>query len=77
MNYRQTMTHKLDVFEFGKFKGKSVRHVIENEPSYILWLDTEKIVKFSKEIIDNAEDNNHSDCGDLSDGDGWDGDVQD
>ena len=50
------MTHKLDVFTFGKFKGKSVRHVLEDEPTYILWLDSEGIVEFSQEILDNAQD---------------------
>ena len=50
------MNHKLDVFEFGKFKGKTVRYVIEHEPSYISWLDSKGIVKFSQEILDNAED---------------------
>ncbi|MCR4322839.1 MAG: hypothetical protein NUV61_02015 [Candidatus Azambacteria bacterium] len=54
---RQTILHKLDIFTFGKYKGKTVRHVIEHEPSYILWLDEQKIVAFPQEILDNALDN--------------------
>ena len=56
MTSRQVITHKLDVFIFGKFNGKTVRYVLEHEPSYILWLNELQIVKFSQEILDNAED---------------------
>jgi hypothetical protein len=50
------MMNKLDKFGFGKHKGETVRHVIEHDPEYILWLDSENIVEFSREILDNAED---------------------
>lgn len=45
------------VFPFGKYKGYKVRYVIDNEPSYILWLDEQDIVKFTDEMIDEAEEN--------------------
>lgn len=51
------MTHKLDKFEFGRHKGKTVREVIEKDPSYILWLVEENAVEFPQEFIDSAEDN--------------------
>jgi len=58
MVMRQKIKHKLDIFTFGKFKGKTVRYVLEHEPSYILWLVDNQIVDFPQEIIDNAEDAN-------------------
>lgn len=53
---RPKMAHKLDVFTFGKHRGKTVRWVIDNDPSYILWCGENKICEFSQEILDNAED---------------------
>lgn len=77
MTIKQVIKNKLDILEFGKFKGKTVRHIIEHEPSYILWLNEEKIVEFPQDVLDKAEDEmfNHDDS--YSEGDGWDGDVQD
>jgi len=50
------------VFTFGKFKekGRNVRWVLENEPSYILWLVKSNIIEFSAEIVDEANDNDAS-----------------
>ena len=53
----QHITHKLDKFSFGKHKGLTARRVIEIDPSYIMWCDSEGIVKFSAEILDSANDN--------------------
>ena len=53
----QSITHKLDKFFFGKHKGQTARKVIEDDPGYIIWCDSEGIVKFSAEILDNANDN--------------------
>lgn len=64
--------NKLDTFGFGKHKGKTARWVIEHDPQYILWCDQQKIVDFSQEIIDAADDNYEP--FDYSDP-GWDGDV--
>lgn len=55
-NFKQICNHKIDILEFGKHKGKSIRWVIEHEPSYIQWLNDNRIVKFSQEILDNVED---------------------
>lgn len=52
----QSITHKLDKFSFGKHKGKTARWVIENDPGYIVWCDSEGIVKFSTEILENTND---------------------
>jgi len=69
---RQVVKHKTDVFTFGKFKGKTVRHVLENDPSYIIWLHEEKIVEFPQSILDNAEDMVWEEKNDMI-GRGWDG----
>jgi len=59
---RQIVTSYADVITFGKFKGKTIRWISQQEPSYIIWLDEEKIVQFLDEILDNAisDDANNS-----------------
>lgn len=52
----KTMTHKLDKFDFGKHKGKTVREVIAKDPEYIFWLAENNIANFSQELLDNATD---------------------
>lgn len=62
MNSRQagkTIATKSYVLDFGKHKGKTVNWVLQNDPSYILWLDSGKVKQFSQEILDNAEDNDY------------------
>jgi hypothetical protein len=65
------MTDIYDKFDFGKHKGKTVRFVLENEPSYILWCDEQKVVEFSKSIIETAIDNDFDDAYPVP----WHGDV--
>lgn len=55
-NFRQIITKKSEILTFGKYKYKTVQHILRTEPSYILWLHEEKIVKFPQGILDNAED---------------------
>lgn len=54
--YRQEITKESEILLFGKFKHKTIQHVLRTEPSYILWLDEEKIVNFSREILTKAEE---------------------
>lgn len=55
--YRQVIKSESEILLFGKFKNCTVQHVLRTEPSYILWLDEEQVVKFPQEILDNATDN--------------------
>lgn len=43
------------VMPFGKYKGYKIRYIVDNEPSYILWLSDNDIVKFSNKILNEAE----------------------
>lgn len=56
MTYRQTITKQSEILTFGKYHHKTIQHVLRTEPSYILWLDEHKIVKFPDEIIVLAHD---------------------
>lgn len=56
MKYRQEITQQSEILLFGKFKHKTIQHVLRTEPGYILWLHENKIVKFPKDIVDLAED---------------------
>lgn len=50
-----------DKFTFGKHKGETVEFVIGCDPGYILWMEDEKIVKFSEKILAYAEEANYYD----------------
>ena len=54
MKQRQKIIKETDLLEFGKHCGRSVRDVIEQEASYILWLDKEEIVEFPEWIVERA-----------------------
>lgn len=56
MTQRQVITQQSDILLFGKYKNCTIQHVLRTDPSYILWLDAEKIVKFPREIVFEAED---------------------
>ena len=55
-SYRQIIKAESEILTFGKYRNCTIQHVLRTEPSYILWLDDEKIVKFPSEIIFQAED---------------------
>lgn len=71
----KALTQKMN---FGKYKGQTIEEIINNDPSYILYLSDEKIAKFSEEILDYAEESeSEKDFNDAMDFD-WDGiDVYD
>lgn len=56
MTIRQTVTKKTDLLTFGKYRGKSVRWILLEEPSYILWLHEKEIVSFPEDLIIEAEE---------------------
>ena len=43
-----------DIISFGKHNGKTIAWIVKNEPSYILWLDENGIVKFTEEVVNEA-----------------------
>lgn len=53
----QIINKKSDVLTFGKHNGLSIRSVLLDDPSYILWLHEQGIVEFSDDIIIEAEEN--------------------
>jgi hypothetical protein len=53
----QVIRHKLDTLTFGKHKGKTVRWIIEHDPSYIIWLHENKVCEIPDEFVDEAIDN--------------------
>ena len=57
MKFKQTITQQSEILLFGKYKHCTIQHVLRIEPSYILWLASEKIVQFPQDILDQADDN--------------------
>lgn len=43
-----------DQLVFGKFKGCRVCDIIDSEYEYILWLDSNKMAKFSQKVLDKV-----------------------
>lgn len=44
------------ILTFGKHKGRSIGYIIDEHPSYMLWLLEEEIMELPQEIIDLIED---------------------
>lgn len=53
----QVINKKSDVLTFGKHNGLSIRSILLDDPSYILWLHEQGIVEFPDDIILEAEEN--------------------
>lgn len=43
------------IIDFGKHKGRFVQWVIDNEPSYLLWLADETDIDISPSVLDDAQ----------------------
>ena len=54
MAIRQKVTWYEDIITFGKYKGKTIDWIAENDPSYIIWLNDEQVVDFPAEIVEAA-----------------------
>ena len=53
-------TGELDIIiGFGKYMGKTIRYILENDPKYILWMNDNQIqgMTFSENILERAESN--------------------
>lgn len=42
------------VLSFGKYKGKTILQVLEKDPSYIIWLNDNKILNIEEQIVEEA-----------------------
>jgi hypothetical protein len=54
MAVRQTVKSYDDVISFGKFKGKSFGYIAKVQPSYLCWLNDEKIVDMPEDMVEAA-----------------------
>lgn len=71
---RQSIKDESEIILFGKYRHCTVQYILKTEPSYVLWLHENKIVEFTKKILDLAEDMNNDRLEDRLHGSwGWDG----
>jgi hypothetical protein len=54
MAHRQTVKSWNDKITFGKLNGKTFADILQEQPSYIIWLDQEDIAELPKWMIDEA-----------------------
>lgn len=54
--YTQYIENEGTVLTFGKHRGETVRQVLRNDPSYILWLYQEHVASLPNDIVFKAED---------------------
>jgi uncharacterized protein (DUF3820 family) len=40
------------VMPFGKYKGKTLDDISDDDPSYVVWLADEKVLKIKREFLD-------------------------
>jgi hypothetical protein len=52
---RMKVTDEDTVINFGKYNGKTFEFIIQENPSYIIWLSDEGIVEFEKDFLERAE----------------------
>ena len=43
--------HDVPIFNFGKHKGRSVREVLEQEPSYYTWMQNGDFTQDTKNVL--------------------------
>jgi len=62
-NYK--FTKKKDIIPFGKHKGQSIGYVLDEDPSYIVWMSDQENIKVSRRIVLQAEWDSYNES------DGW------
>ncbi len=55
-DFQLIITSVSNTVSFGKYRGQKVSQVLENDPSYILWLHDEKIAKVSEYVLKLADE---------------------
>jgi|JI10StandDraft_1071094.scaffolds.fasta_scaffold4779421_1 hypothetical protein len=54
MEAKRVITSENWMFDFGKYRGKTVSSVIDCNPGYIQWLTENDVLQFSDEISNAA-----------------------
>lgn len=63
-----------DTLKFGKYKGKSVQYVLDNDRTYLHWIIEQNILLFNNEVVglliskvrEQFDDFMHPDWGDMN-----------
>ena len=55
-SFTQVIVNKGTTLSFGKHRGKTVREVLRDEPSYIIWATDEGVIDCPDNIYDEAQD---------------------
>lgn len=76
MAIRQVVKNYGEKITFGKHKGKTFQWILDNEPSYLLWLDREEIVDMPEDLVEAATKKEKAErLNRLRDMDEWDGSL--
>lgn len=51
------INRKSYVLTFGIHRDETIEEILENDPGYILWMESKGVATFSKGIIQEAEEN--------------------
>ena len=52
---------RTDILNFGQYFDKTVQWVLENDPSYILWLDWAEVAEIAEDIVEEAQELDYGD----------------
>lgn len=53
---KTTFTKLTDIIQFGKYEYESIGWILDNDPDYILWLDSEHLADISEDILSKSEE---------------------
>lgn len=51
---KQTVNSYDDIITFGKYAGKTIGQIADENPGYIVWLSELELVNFPDDILDDA-----------------------
>ena len=49
------------VLQFGKHKGWTIGDCVEADPSYVIWLSEDEVMKIPADILEEAQENENID----------------
>jgi len=55
---KRTITDRNKPLGFGRYAHETVQDIIDNIPSYIIWLDANTDIEISSDILAEADENN-------------------
>ena len=53
------------VLQFGKHKGWTIGECVEADPSYVIWLSEDEVMKIPADILEEAQENWDTDQNDM------------